>query len=78
MPSLEQYQNLIVGNVCSGCFKSVTGLTLQYCNNQQNGWDIEGFSTRQWLYVDCPSCCYQTSLKEMGYLAPIPTEFLVS
>lgn len=31
-----------------------------------SGYDVEGFKERQWLYVTCPRCDYQWSLRKLN------------
>ena len=34
--------------------------------DHSDGWPLEGHEELQWLYVECPQCKYQWSLRKLG------------
>jgi len=64
---LEDYKKLLMVKraKCKWC-----GTPLWYCEiehyDHDDGWEVEGFSKKQWLYVTCPKCGYQWSLWKLG------------
>ncbi len=56
--------------------KMVEGVTCRWCSSplpteiqnydHDGGWQLEGCSLRQWLYVECRKCGHQWSLAKLG------------
>lgn len=38
--------------------------------DHDGGWYVEGFDEKQWLYLECPDCGYQTALWKIGITRP--------
>jgi len=57
---------------CGGgtCQAPIGNLPISHYDHE-NGWALTGFASRQWLYIVCPKCRYQTSLEKLG----IPKSF---
>lgn len=64
--TLEKYTLLARGKPCVGCGKPLTGRVEHY--DHSGGWEVRGFTERQWLFVVCPNrkCEYQNALWKFG------------
>ena len=65
---MSDYQAQIVGKVCPACKRPVPSTIKFY--DHAGGYDVEGFSGRQWLYVECHGCQFQISLWKLGVAHP--------
>lgn len=63
---LAGYAKLVLGKHCILCEKVFTEpITIEYYTHTQ-GWLVEGFTERQWLYITCFYCRYQNALWKLG------------
>ena len=62
--SLKEYEEMVRGLRCrtTGC---VGPLGLQNYDHE-GGWQVEGFSEKQWLYTECRHCANAVSLRHWG------------
>ena len=58
---LEDYKKYLEGQKCRWCGTSLENCEIEHYPHE-DGWEVEGFEERQWLYVTCPKCGYQWSL----------------
>jgi hypothetical protein len=66
MPTLQGYEQMLKGKKCSKCGEGdLEGLPITHYDHV-GGWQVEGFANRQWLYVTCPACNFQVSLRKVG------------
>ena len=66
---LEDYQKLLKGKKCRWCGTPLEDLPIEHYDHD-DGWEVEGFERRQWLYVVCPKCGYQWALWKLGITRP--------
>jgi len=62
MPTLEDYDK-ITTDKCPSCSGKL-GAIEHY--DHDGGWNVEGFSEKQWLYKTCRKCGYQWALWKLG------------
>jgi len=62
---LEDYQRLLEGKHCKWCGTPLWNQRIEYYPHS-DGWEVEGFLEKQWLYVTCPKCGYQWALWKLG------------
>lgn len=66
--TLEDYAFIVSGRKCIGCKKPFPlPIKIARDNSGPDGWEVEGFSERQWLSVTC-SCGYQNALWKLGII----------
>ncbi len=77
--TLSEYQSKIIGKDCRWCMSHthdnegrlhkekvlLDTQPLEYYDHD-GGYPVKGFKEKQWLYVTCPKCGYQWSLKKLG------------
>lgn len=61
---LEEFEAKVAGKKCFSCGQRLPGKIDYY--EHSDGWEVEGFSSRLWLYVECSKCGYQSSLETLG------------
>jgi len=59
------YAELIEGASCRWCGYALPTDEIQNYNHG-GGWQLDGYTRRQWLYVECRRCDYQWSLAKLG------------
>lgn len=67
--NLQYYQSQLHGKECRHCKMNdrtvpLEGLDIQMYPHD-GGYQVTGMEQRQWLYVVCPWCGYQWSLKKL-------------
>lgn len=71
-PNLAFYQEQLKGRVCKDCLMKASFRMVPLENepiehyDHSDGWPLEGHEELQWLYVECPQCKYQWSLRKLG------------
>jgi len=63
-PTLEEYADLVKGKICRWCRTSFRARVEHY--DHAGGWEVRGFSQKQWLYIRCQKCSYQWNLGKLG------------
>jgi hypothetical protein len=63
--TLEEYQGMVRYLRCGGSSRCMGGLELKRYNHVE-GWKVEGFSEKQWLYTKCFHCGSEVSLRHWG------------
>jgi len=58
---LEDYQKMLEDKYCAWCGTPLKDCKIEHYPHS-DGWEVEGFSEKQWLYVTCPNCGYTWSL----------------
>jgi hypothetical protein len=60
--TLEEWEMFVLSQdpTCLSCGQPLPAGVLEHYDHE-DGWSVEGFSARQWLYFVCPACRYQTS-----------------
>jgi hypothetical protein len=61
---LEDYERLVKGKVCRWCNSKLPPKVRHF--DHENGWKVDGFDCRQWLYVRCKKCGYDWNLEKLG------------
>ena len=64
---LSEYAAQLNGKTCPSCKRPVPILIKSYPH--AGGYDVEGFSGRAWLDVECP-CGFEISLWKLGVAHP--------
>jgi len=64
MPTLEEYEEMAKDKLCRWCKVSLNRKIEHY--NNPNGWVVDDFPTRLWLWKQCPKCGHQWSLEKLG------------
>ena len=66
MLGLEDYDRLVEGRPCMSCQLPLPGAVEHY--DHSGGWEVRGFTERQWLFVTCPNrkCEYPNALWKLG------------
>jgi len=64
MMTREDYAKMVEGVTCRWCGYALPTEIQNY--NHGGGWELEGYTRRQWLYVECRRCDYQWSLAKLG------------
>ena len=73
MCSLQKYVELTRNAVCWDCGRPLNAtLTSIKVKEHSDGWEVEGFPQKQWLYYECSHCLYQTSFFKLGIKRPRP------
>jgi hypothetical protein len=62
--TLKEYAALVGGKCCRWCGAQLKRWIEHYDHN--GGWEVSGFSQKQWLYATCPRCKYQWNLGKLG------------
>lgn len=57
------------GADCKNCGKLAEEGELEHYDHS-DGWVVDGFTTRRWLYFRCSKCSYQTSFAKLGFKRP--------
>lgn len=65
MQILDKYENVFPRTECSKCNVNLTKEPIQHYAHS-NGWSVIGFKKKQWLFVQCPKCGYQSALWKLG------------
>jgi DNA-directed RNA polymerase subunit RPC12/RpoP len=65
---LEDYARLVGGRRCPLCGARLPAEVGHYPHGE--GWEVEGFQQKQWLYVVCPSCGHECALWKIGISRP--------
>lgn len=60
----HDYAKLVEGKTCRTCGKRLPAKVEGYPHD--GGWIVDGFTSRQWLYVHCSSCGYDNALWKLG------------
>ena len=65
MTTLAEYSQKITETKCRGCD---TPLPINHIKSypHSDGWQVDGFREKQWLYVHCNKCDYDWSLWKLG------------
>lgn len=64
--TLEDYARLVREKCCVGCKRPFTlPIKIEHYPHS-DGWLVNGFEDRQWLYVTCKHCDYQSALWKIG------------
>ena len=66
---LEDYEKLVEGKKCRWCGAELPAKVEHYPHG--DGWEVEGFQQKQWLYVVCPRCGYSWALWKLGISRPL-------
>lgn len=68
--TIEQYQTsfdrITKCRFCGNSFKDHKIKGLDY--DHSNGYKVDGFINKKWLYITCSKCGYDWSLKKLGFL----------
>lgn len=62
---LREYGGLVKDTKCKFCSTELPVGCIEYYDHEQ-GWQVEGFQKKQWLYVTCKKCGHQWSLEKLG------------
>lgn len=62
--SLKEYAALVSRKRCRWCGTRLKKWVEHY--DHGGGWEVSGFSQKQWLYTTCPRCKYQWNLSKLG------------
>lgn len=67
MKPLSHYEAQLDGKKCKWCNNTVSleDEPIEHYDHP-GGYEVEGFKEKQWLYVVCPTCEYQWSLRKLG------------
>lgn len=68
--NLEDYAKLIEGKTCRWHKNPVALPRKVEMYPHANGWEVDGYDEKQWLYVTCDDCDYQWSLWKLGVDRP--------
>lgn len=63
-PTIKDYAVQIVDRTCRWCQAKLNNKMHGY--KHEGGYPVAGFEMPQWLYVVCPKCDYQWSLRKLG------------
>jgi len=66
--SLSDYRALVRGKICRSCGSVLMPEVDTY--DHADGWVVEGFEKKQWLYTECRGCGYQNALHKLGIIRP--------
>lgn len=74
--SIGDYEAEVIGCPCGDCGEILGAAgtadfgvpTAPFIDNYPHpqGWEVEGFAERQWLYITCEHCRYQNALWKLG------------
>jgi hypothetical protein len=64
MPSLKEYEEMVKDKLCRWCGVPLKPKIEYY--EHLNGWVVDGFPNRLWLWKECPKCGHQWSLEKLG------------
>lgn len=59
------YSESIRGAKCRFCGATLNHRNVEYYDHD-GGYEVEGFTQKQWLYVTCHKCGHQWSLVHLG------------
>jgi hypothetical protein len=62
--TLKEYAALVKRKRCRWCRRKLSSWVEHY--DHAGGWEVSGFSQKQWLYTTCPKCKYQWNLGKLG------------
>jgi hypothetical protein len=73
-PTLQDYQKQLEGKDCRWCRdEDEETKTMVFLNDEplehyehDGGYWVDGYPTKRWIYVVCPKCKYQWSLRKLG------------
>ena len=63
-PTLSDYRKLVKKELCRWDNTQLPMTVLSY--DHQDGYEVEGFEKKQWLYLRCVKCDYDWSLWKLG------------
>lgn len=63
---IGDYEKLLEGKTCRWHEKPVTLPTEIKTYDHEDGYTVEGFKRKQWLYVTCSDCGYDWSIWKLG------------
>ena len=65
--TIEEWERTALdqGAICKSCGQVLPAGVLEHYDHE-DGWRVEGFAERQWIYLVCPACQYQTSFAKLG------------
>lgn len=74
MPTLEEYQELLEGRTY-GDDQNLGVFPIDHYDHD-DGWEVDGFEKRQWLFVRQRTRTgpYSLSLDKLGLARPVPVE----
>lgn len=72
-PTLREYQALLNNRKCFDCDYPLATVPLSHYEHS-DGWLVDGFDKKLWLYAICPKCRYESSLSKLYFTKPIPQE----
>jgi predicted nucleic acid-binding Zn ribbon protein len=65
MKTIKDYQKQLDGKKCRFCKEKLEHCEIKMYNHPA-GYEVEGMTSPQWLYVVCPKCGYEWSLKKLN------------
>lgn len=65
MMKISNYSEQIKGQKCGFCGTVLNHNNINYYDHG-DGWKVEGFKNKQWLYVPCHGCGYDWALQKLG------------
>ena len=66
--TLADYRALVRGKICRSCGTVLMPEVNYY--DHPDGWLVEGFEKKQWLYTECRGCGYQNALWKLDIVRP--------
>lgn len=63
--TLGDYRRQITRTKCDCGFEGLDTLPIESYDHS-GGWEVEGFQSKQWLYIHCPKCDYDWALWKLG------------
>jgi len=66
--SLADYRALVKGKICRSCGRVLMPEVEAY--DHEDGWVVDGFENKQWLFAECRGCGYKNALNKLGIIRP--------